>query len=178
MMLMDTSETPDAAVAVVQAMCPEESVLLIRRSHRADDPWSGHWSFPGGRFQKGDSDLLDTALRELYEEVGVRLERGQLSSALAPRHAGQHYGRLIMVAPYLFRLNDTCPTLIDEREAAEALWFPLALLRDPSSHKRNVVPGLPGGRKVSGIELNGAPLWGFTYRVLCEWQGVLMPDGA
>jgi 8-oxo-dGTP pyrophosphatase MutT (NUDIX family) len=170
-------ETADAAVAVVHAKCPEESVLLIRRAMRSGDPWSGHWSFPGGRVEQGDRDLLDTALRELYEEVGVRLSREDLSVALKPRHAGQHYGRLVMVAPYLFRLEDACPTLPDEREAAEALWFPLAILHDPAKHKRNVVPGLPGGRHVSGIELNGAPLWGFTYRVLCDWQGVPMPDG-
>jgi len=100
-----------------------------------------------------------------------------VSAALEPRHAGHHYGRLITVAPYLFRLDDTCPTLLDEREAAEALWFPLSVLRDGSRHKRNIVPGLPSGRQVSGIELFGAPLWGFTYRVLCEWQGVAMPDG-
>src|SRR5215472_6528479 len=45
---------PEAAVAIVHARgapsgSDAESVLLIRRTERPNDPWSGHWSFPGGR---------------------------------------------------------------------------------------------------------------------------------
>ncbi|KNC70309.1 hypothetical protein SARC_17166, partial [Sphaeroforma arctica JP610] len=37
------------------------------------DTWSGHVSFPGGRQQESDTDDRDTAIREVYEEVGVSL---------------------------------------------------------------------------------------------------------
>jgi len=63
---------PQAAVAIVSARQPRESVLLIRRSERGDDPRSGHWSFPGGRRDPEDPDLLHTALRELEGECGTR----------------------------------------------------------------------------------------------------------
>ena len=170
-------ERAEAAVAIVHAAGPEESVLLMRRTSRDGDPWSGHWSFPGGRREEGDRDLLDTALRELYEECGVRLERNQLEARLAVKHAGQHNGRLVLVAPFLFRLDACCPIVPDPEEAAECLWLPLSEVRDAARHLANAVPGLPGGRQVSGIPLNGEPLWGFTYRVLCDWLGVAMPDG-
>ena len=55
---------PEAAVAIVHAREPEESGLLMRRSVRQDDPWSGHWSCPGGRRETHDLNLLQTALRE------------------------------------------------------------------------------------------------------------------
>jgi 8-oxo-dGTP pyrophosphatase MutT (NUDIX family) len=66
---------PEAAVAIVRASVPGKSILLIRRSEREEDSWSGRWSFPGGRRDPDDPDLLHTALREFGEECGIRLDR-------------------------------------------------------------------------------------------------------
>lgn len=167
----------DAAVAVVHALGPEESVLLLRRSRRPGDPWSGHWAFPGGRREPGDSGLVDTALRELGEECGVRLSRIQLECPLPVRHAGQQQGRLVLVAPFLFRVAGTFDVTPDGVETESALWLPLAQFRDSARHRADAVPGLADGRKMPGIPLDGTPLWGFTYRVLCEWLGVSEPLG-
>src|ERR1043165_8599890 len=56
---------PEAAVAIVRAREPEDSILLMRRTIREGDSWSGQWSFPGGRCDPSDPSPLDTALREL-----------------------------------------------------------------------------------------------------------------
>ena len=161
--------TPEAAVAIVHARGPEESVLLIRRTERDDDPWSGHWCFPGGRRDPGDQDLLHTALRELEEECGIRLHRHQMEMPLPPTNAGRRLGRVVLVSPFLFRVEGVLPTTPDPKEAAEALWIPLGVLRDPTRHGMRPVPRLPREMAFPAIELNGTPLWGFTYRVMTEW---------
>src|SRR5581483_6053427 len=69
---------PDAAVAIVHTRSAPESVLLMRRSERANDSWSGHWSLPGGRCDPADTSLVHTALRELAEECGVHLTESHL----------------------------------------------------------------------------------------------------
>ena len=163
---------PEAAVAIVHARKPEESVLLIRRTERENDPWSGHWSFPGGRRDPADPNLLHTALRELEEECGIRLGREQMEAALPHTNAGRRLGRLTLVAPYLFRVDEVLPTSPDPQEAAEAVWIPLSLLRDPMRHGLRPVPRLPREMAFPAIELNGTPLWGFTYRVMTEWLGL------
>lgn len=167
----------EAAVAVVYAARPVESVLLMRRSQRPNDPWSGHWAFPGGRREPHDADLIETALRELSEECGVDLSRYQLDRPFRISHAGQHMGRLMLVAPFLFRIDEAIEAAPDGVEAEEALWFPLSVVRDAASHLADAVPNLPGGRKMPGIPLHGVPLWGFTYRVLCEWLELPAPPG-
>ena len=49
----------------------EYVILLNKRSDTVDDH-KGEVSFPGGRRDGGDRTLLDTALRETHEEVGIR----------------------------------------------------------------------------------------------------------
>ena len=163
---------PEAAVAILHATEPEESVLLIRRTERVDDPWSGHWSFPGGGREPEDPDLLHTALRELEEECSIRLAQEHLETALPLTSAGRRVGRFVLVAPFLFRVKGQMPVVLDPREAVEARWTPLSILRDPARHAVQCVPGQPKEMQFPAIELNGVPLWGFTYRLLAEWLGL------
>ena len=165
-------EDTEAAVAIVRARAPEESILLIRRADRQDDPWSGHWSLPGGRRDPGDLDLLHTALRELEEECGVRLGREQLEAELPVTSVGHLLGHRMLVAPFVFSVDHELPTVADPEEAAEAVWIPVSVLRDPARRAVQSVPGMPPDRQFPGIALNGVPLWGFTYKLVTDWLGV------
>jgi 8-oxo-dGTP pyrophosphatase MutT (NUDIX family) len=173
---MDTAER-GAAVAIVRACTPSESILLMRRSERKEDSWSGHWSFPGGRRDPGDPDLLHTALRELEEECGIRLDREQMETALPPVLARRRTGPFVLVAPFVFGVDTELPTAVDHREAVEAVWVPQSGWRDPARHSLRTVPFRPGNLLFPAFDLNGTPVWGFTYRVVTNWLG-LMPEQA
>lgn len=54
-----------ASVALLRA----GQVLLIQRARA---PWEGAWSLPGGRLEPGET-AEDCAVRELHEELGVRV---------------------------------------------------------------------------------------------------------
>jgi hypothetical protein len=85
--------------------------------------------------------------------------------------AGRTMGRTMEVTPFLFRVEREFHAILNAEEAVEAVWVPLRMLRDPSRHRLRPVPGLPAEMRFPAIELNGVPLWGFTYRVLGEWLG-------
>lgn len=147
----------------------------MRRAERSEDPWSGHWSLPGGQRQADDPDLLHTALRELEEECGIRLGREHLQAAypsvVARRRTGAPF---VTVAPFLFRVDHELPTVLDSREATDALWISRDILLDPGRHVLQTVPRYPPEVRFPAIELKGIPLWGFTYRVLMQyWLGVV-----
>ncbi len=168
-------QAASAAVAVLHALAPVESILLIRRAANPRDPWSGHWAFPGGRREPFDDDLIATALRELREECAIQLPREALARELPPSIAGIRVGRALTVAPFVFRLEAQLDPVLAEREAVGSLWIPVDSLRDPARHRWQAVPGLPEQQRFPAIDLSGMPLWGFTYRVLCDWLGVEIP---
>src|ERR1043166_1718147 len=169
----------EAAVAIVLAREPEEAVLLMRRAERAGDSWSGHWSFPGGRRDATDADLLHTALRELEEECGIRLSRADLAGELPPRIAGRRVGAYLLVAPFVFQVDSELATVLAPLEAVTSAWIPLSWLRDLDRHHMRAVPGVSPDVLFPAVDLECAPLWGFTYRVLVEGLGFgATPAGA
>ena len=92
-------------------------VLLVKRGV---PPFEGQFAIPGG-FLREDESLEEAALRELYEETGVRnvfLE--QLYTFGDPKRDPR--GRVVTVAYYALIASDKL-SLVAGADAAEAQWF-------------------------------------------------------
>src|SRR5690606_5844180 len=72
-----------AVVCLLFEKAGELNLLLIESS-KDGSPHSGQIGFPGGRKEEADDDLMDTALRETAEEVGIGLRREHFLGALTP----------------------------------------------------------------------------------------------
>src|SRR3954453_21029982 len=156
-------EGPGRPAAVLVCLHDDE-VHLLRRATSPDDPWSGHASFPGGRYDRGDRGLLGTALRETREEVGFDPERhGRVLGALG-EYAGRGRGiSAIRIAAFVAALDER-PPLVLSAEVASAHWVPLTELvpgKAIVSELRGEVPAFP-------LTVQGEPLvvWGITYGIL------------
>lgn len=170
-MTAQAGDAPRAAVALVRALEPEPAFLVIRRADNPKDPWSGHFSLPGGRREPGDPDLLATCRRETREEVGFDLMESHLIRPLALAFAGSMLGHPTPVQPYLFELKQKPDLVLLSAEVASAHWVEERYLLDPHNHVfAQMLPQLPD-RKFPGIPLADYFIWGFTYGILGDFFG-------
>ena len=65
-----------------------DRLLVIRRDDFPGLPWPGHLDFPGGG-REGAESPEDCALRETFEEVGLRLGPGDLTGGRVHRGTGR-----------------------------------------------------------------------------------------
>lgn len=107
-------------------------VLLTRRTDHLHDH-AGQVSFPGGRADPDDVDVVATALREAHEEVGL------------PQHAVQVFGTLptyttvtsYVVTPVVGLVDPTAPLTVQPFEVEEVFEVPLDFLMNPANHQRH-----------------------------------------
>jgi len=159
--------TASAAVALLLRERDGLEILVMERATRETDPWSGHWSFPGGR-RRGDEPLLDAVCRETQEEVGLSPRRGDLIGCLPARAPANRPALLVL--PFVFRWADGASGPHGP-EVVSTAWVPLAAL--PAS--RTTMTIHLHGREVSVPAFVRAPwgIWGFTYRLLEDLLAVL-----
>lgn len=154
----------------------EEYLLLTRRSEQLRHH-RGEIAFPGGRAHHDDVDLLQTALREAEEEVGLAPEcvtlLGQLDECISVH--GYH------VTPFVGRL--LCPPQwrVDHGEIAAVLEIPLTTLaetwrwhREDWQHRGRLEP-------VWFCRVDGYDIWGLTAAILRQLLlrlGLLREDAA
>jgi 8-oxo-dGTP pyrophosphatase MutT (NUDIX family) len=148
-------------------------LLFIKRADYPADPWSGQVAFPGGREEKGDANLADTAMRETREETGIDLRRdGTVIGTLDDLRPQTTRLPAIIVRPYVVLLNRV-ESLVLSDEVAEAFWVPLEVLRQTSSWHKTTV--LARGIQLTTRAFHHGPhvVWGMTERILAQLLALL-----
>ena len=145
-------------------------VLLTRRTDHLTDH-AGQVSFPGGRADPGDVDVVDTALRETEEEVGLPRERVQVLGPLNTYSTVSSY----VVTPIVGLITPPFELALDAFEVAEAFEVPLSFLMTPAHHHRHAMEYEGVKRQFlsmpwQGIDAQGQPreyfIWGATAAIL------------
>ena len=149
--------------------------LFIKRAEHEGDPWSGHVGLPGGRAEAGDAGLIDTAVRETEEEIGLSLDRSRdLLGGLDETRATARLKSIDMrIAPFVFAVRDAPDTLILSDEVAATHWIPLTELFDSASSSS--VTTLHAGQtlRFPAIEVRGLAIWGLTLRMLRNFEALV-----
>lgn len=172
-------EPPDHArkAGVLALLYPRAAqwhiALILRVSGNAQDRHSGQVSFPGGSFDPvQDQSLLDTALRETEEEIGVPRQAVQVIGALTDLYIPVSN---FHVHPFVGFVSDTPPMTPQSEEVQLILEAPLAWLQHPAAKQRvDIVLG-------QGLVLPQVPcfvvqdyiVWGATAMMLSELLALL-----
>jgi 8-oxo-dGTP pyrophosphatase MutT (NUDIX family) len=159
-----------ASVLVPLVERREVSVLLTQRTeHLKHHP--GQIAFPGGRSERGDADVVATALREAREEIGLEAAQVEVLGAMPTYATGTGF----VVTPVVALLPPDVRVRADPSEVAEVFEVPLAFLMDPAHHHRHAVEVAGIERQFlsipwQGVDAQGRPrsyfIWGATAAML------------
>ncbi len=94
----------------------------------------GQISFPGGRIETGER-AVEAALRETYEEVGIKPNRVHVIGRLDSFNAVSEF----RVTPYVGVVDPAAPIIPCEREVAESFEIPLKFFMNPANHVPRII---------------------------------------
>jgi 8-oxo-dGTP pyrophosphatase MutT (NUDIX family) len=153
--------------AAVAALLHDEPagprVLLMKRTERVGDPWSGHISLPGGRHEARDPDLLATAIRETHEELGIDLAGARLLGSLRPLSPLSSGPFGMEVTPFVF-VTHAAVEPQPGPEAESAFWLPIDLAVSGALDDTYTYPGTQ--RTFPSWRFESFTIWGLTFRIL------------
>jgi 8-oxo-dGTP pyrophosphatase MutT (NUDIX family) len=125
----------------------------------------GQLAFPGGKHSDGDRTLLDTALRETHEEIGLLPNAVEILIQLDTMDTVTTAFR---ITPFLARIVRPTEWKRSEDEIAEILDVPLQHFANPTIHGEEMrsFNELPAPIRIPFYRIGDYELWGATYRIL------------
>ncbi|RZN83249.1 MAG: CoA pyrophosphatase [Winogradskyella sp.] len=146
-------------------------VFILRKSYKGVH--SAQIGFPGGKVEDTDLDLMDTALRETEEEIGVPTKQIEVLKTLSPLYIPPSN---FMVHPFLGISRETLQFVKQETEVEEILEVRLNDFLDDRNIINTKVPTSYNVEvEVPAFKLNGHIVWGATAMMLSEIK-VLLKD--
>ena len=145
-----------------------KTVLILRNVY--DGVHSGQVSFPGGKYEKHDHTLINTALREAQEEIAIRAEDvcviGKLSKLYIPP---SNFNVLPVVGYSIKKPLFEC----DKKEVQKVIEISIFDLLDKQFKKIKTI-NVRGKRIIApAYEIEGVTIWGATAMIISELMAIL-----
>lgn len=156
--LDDTGKNKLASVLVIIYGNPPVVVMTEKPKHMKFH--AGEISFPGGKLDSSDSNLLETALRETREEIGLSLRDDQIIGQLKPvitLNSG------FTILPFV-SVIDEIPNLSANAEVEEIFHIPLEPFLKTMANDPDPLHNLI--QEMFTFEFQGKIVWGASARVL------------
>ena len=155
----------DAAVLIPVYRSQDGELHIVMILRNPGGVHGGQIAFPGGKHDPEDETMLDTALREVREELGLIVERNDVLAEL-PMEQTRTTG--YRVFPFIARIAVPDRWQIAEREIAEIVDVKLTDLTRRDAHDKMIgrFPTWEKAQQVSFYRIGEHRLWGLSYRIL------------
>lgn len=128
---------------------------------------AGEISFPGGKLESNDSDLLETALRETSEEIGLAISKDHVIGQLDPVIT-LNSGFLIL--PFI-AIVDKIPPLSANAEVEKIFHIPLESFL--KTEAKDSDPSHNSIQEMYTFEYENQTVWGASARILKQIHSCL-----
>lgn len=167
-----SEQTRRSAVLMLLYPCGNEVCLPLILRTSNDSIHSGQIAFPGGRYELEDENLIQTALRETHEEIGLKPDEIKILGTLTEIFIAPSNFLVLPVVGYIpYR-----PDFLPNAQEVEAIFeTKLNHFLNPAIVASSEIP-IPGERVLTPhYEVNGHKVWGATAKMIAE---LLLVQGA
>lgn len=162
-------QVKESAVLVLLFYKHDELHVCLTKRNSKLKHHPGQISFPGGRKEAGES-LLETALRETDEEVGIKSESieilGQLSSVYV---SVSNFN----IQPYIGFTSSLPKFTINIDEVEDVIEIPIKEFLDTKNHSTNQINTSKGNLNVPCYSIDNHIIWGATSMMIAELEAIL-----
>lgn len=169
--MMNPGQYPQkAGVLLLLYQKEEELAIIFTKRTTYDGPHSGQISLPGGKTETFDSSIVETALREAHEEIGINPSDVEILGMLSP---------LIIpvsnfeVTPVVGLIKKPPDFIIDPNEVDYLIEITIRHLTNPLNVKFNEVLTDNQISIIPYYDYNHNEIWGATAMIISEFIEVL-----
>ena len=132
--------------------------FLFTKRTETVETHKGQVSFPGGVVDRRDRDIVETALREAWEEIGIRKEEVETIGVLDDLQTPTGF----IITPIVGLITNPPTLSVNSLEVAEVFHIPVAFFADPANGRKEmrVIGGTQ--REVWYYETETHTIWGAT----------------
>jgi 8-oxo-dGTP pyrophosphatase MutT (NUDIX family) len=163
--IRDSRYTPSAVLIPLYCKDGQYHVIFTLRTNTVPTH-KGEISFPGGAFESSDASLQETALREAFEEIGLKPQDagllGQLDDMVT---TASNY----LISPFVALVPYPYQFILEKEETAELIEVPIRHLLDKGQGEQVVEQ--KNGRPLDSYiyEYRGKIIHGATARILHQF---------
>jgi 8-oxo-dGTP pyrophosphatase MutT (NUDIX family) len=161
--LIDVPGARDAAVLVAMFDVDDEAHVLLTKRPETMPSHRGEIAFPGGKREPEDRTLVDAALREAAEEVGLDPAAVEVVAEL------DRIGTVataFTITPFVGLLDHVPELRPDPVEVVDAFAVRISDLLLPETYREETWDLFGAPRPMAFFELPGETVWGATARIL------------
>jgi 8-oxo-dGTP pyrophosphatase MutT (NUDIX family) len=158
-------------IPILQEM-GEPHFLLTERTHQVETH-KGQISFPGGVMEPSDQSLLQTALRETEEEIGLHRNKvrilGEFDDYLSITN--------LVVTPFAGWIDWPDNLKLNPAEVTEILLVPFSTFRDENLTRIEKRKRAEGEETLYFYDFQGKVIWGLTARIIRDFLAAIQIPG-
>ena len=141
-----------------------EFILTLRSAHLSSH--AGQVAFPGGKWDREDRSLMETALRESHEEIGLEPQAVEVLGAMPTARTGWD----VLVTPYVGIVPTGVNLTPNLGELDSIFRVPLSFFLDGDRRARTDVFNRDRAHQwAPAYHYDGYEIWGFTASVIVSF---------
>jgi len=166
--IVDASRIPSAVLIPIFYNQGEYHILFTKRTERVKDH-KGQISFPGGTYEEQDGTLVNTALRECAEEIGLPAEAVEVLGELddMPSITTDY-----LISPFVAAIPWPYQLKVDPMEDEEVMDVPISALLVNNRRRQETDTLNDQPITTYFYDYQGKVIWGATARILNQFLDI------